>query len=103
MNIILRNLGNISGDDASKIKFILLDDGTLLYGRVEWHKDLVSAAELGQDIRVVGAGVVPRDVHDTRDESWGNWKSTGYNVVTPVELQKEIMNVFVSAQNKEDK
>lgn len=103
MTITLHNLGDVSGDETSKVKFILLDDGMLLYGKAKWHKDLADEVDLSKDTHVVGAGVVPENIRDTSDEAWGYWKSTGYNIVTPPEAQKEIMDAFLSALEREDK
>ena len=99
MNIEIRNLGAVSEDEKSKAKFILLESGVLLFGRVQWHKDLALAAGIDEQIKIIGAGVVPESVKDVelQDEAWGGWKSTGYDVITPVELRTDIRNALVES------
>lgn len=104
MNIIVRSLGSVSGDGNSKIKFILLEDGTLLYGKCQWHKDLAVAAGIDEAVKVVGAGVIPANLMEAgiKDDVWGNWKSTGYGVLTPETLREEIAAALVSCKKEID-
>jgi hypothetical protein len=100
MNIRVKNLGEISGDQDSKVKFILFEDGTLLFGKCQWHKDLATAAKVDETMKVVGAGVVSSNIEDTSDEAWGGWKSTGYGIVTPIEIRQTIRNALISTKWK---
>jgi hypothetical protein len=102
MNIQPRNLGIVSGDEHSKVKFILLEDGMLLYGKCQWHKDLEVAAKFGDPIKVIGAGVVPENIQGVsiEDNAWGDWKSTGYEVVTPTEFREPVRNALSSMKWK---
>jgi hypothetical protein len=96
MNITLKDLGQVS--DGEKRKFILVEDGRLLYGICKWHKDLGNAEAIG-DLKVVGAGVIPLSLKYASDEEWGDWQSTGYGIVTPEELRnpiKEALSVAFS-------
>jgi hypothetical protein len=99
MNIKPHDLGIVSGDEESKIKFILLENGTLLYGKCEWHKDLAMAAKVGENAKVIGAGVVPENIAEAsiEDNVWGEWKSTGYGVVTSLALRKDIQKALMEA------
>ena len=99
MNIQIKNLGQVSGEETSKIKFILLEDGTLLYGKCQWHKDLATAAGIGEEVKVVGAGVVPDNMEALDDDAWGEWKSTGYSVITPLEFRESICKALFSFEN----
>ena len=92
------NLGRISDDSSHKIKFVLFNNGVLLFGKVEWHKDLVNSyAAANPDLMVIAAGTVPRDIDivDLSDENWGGWKSTGYKVHTPPEYRERIRNTLL--------
>ena len=98
MNIIVKNLGSVSGDKSSPIKFILLEDGTLLFGNCTWHKDLGIAAHVDDTLHVIGAGVVPENISKAGIEdkaSWGDWRSTGYGTVTPIELRESIRRALL--------
>lgn len=93
MNIYVNNLNIVSGDSTSKIKFILLEDGTLLFGKCKWHKDLVESTQgVNSTLKVIAAGVIPNDIVnvDLESEYWGGWESTGYKVVTPEVLRNTI-------------
>jgi hypothetical protein len=83
-------LGVLSTEIAAREKFILADDGTLLFGRVLYHKELALYQFGRDDIRVVAAGVIP-DGNVSDLESWG-WKSTGYGIITDQELRPNIVN-----------
>jgi hypothetical protein len=92
------NLGSISENSAHKTKFILLDDGVLLFGKVEWHKDLAANyTRNASEVSVVAAGTVPNDIAaaDLSEESWGGWKSTGYDVRTPIEFRESIRTALL--------
>jgi hypothetical protein len=97
-NIVAHNLGRISHDDAHKVKFILLNNGVLLFGKVEWHKDLMNSYTDHQtNVSVVAAGTIPQHIAavDLSEENWGGWKSTGYGVLTPDEYRESIRNVLL--------
>jgi hypothetical protein len=94
MNITLVNLREVS--EGEKIKFILLEDGRLLYGTCKWHKDLGESGNIGS-CKVVGAGVIPSHIPTADDEDWGNWQSTGYEVITPTDLRESIKEALSSA------
>ncbi len=92
-NIVVKNLGVVSDDEKSLVKFILLDNGILLFGRVKWHKDLLDAyREAGADATVVAAGIAPKNIGKTtvKDDVWGGWQSTGYGIITPDEYKGDI-------------
>ena len=81
-------------------KFILLETGELLYGMCLYHKQLADAYTEMTGIvlhSIIGAGIIPTDVttpiEDTR--AWGEWKSTGYNVITPQHIRSEIRDIFI--------
>ncbi len=97
--ISARSLGRISDSPADPIKFILLDDGLLLFGKAQWHKDLMRAhlAERGAPRDVVAAGTVPSDIaaRGLDDEDWGGWKSTGFGVRTPIEYRAAIREALL--------
>lgn len=102
MIITLTPLPTISDDIKSKTKFILLEDGKLLYGICKYHKDLGAAYYENQDgddvIKVIGAGVVPDDVRTgIGDSAWGGWESTGYDIVTPHYMRTIIQEAFIDA------
>lgn len=103
MIINVHNLKIVSGDEASKIKFVLLEDGTLLFGKCKWHKDLVETYR-GVDpaLKVLGAGVVPKDIENVGLESeyWGNWESTGYKVVTTEILRSSVRKSLLPFSNE---
>ncbi len=93
LNIVIQNLGSISKVAEHKVKFILLDNGVLLFGKVEWHKDLMDAFVGDKANRIViAAGSLPENVGtaDLGDDAWGGWKSTGYKVLTPLEYRDKI-------------
>lgn len=96
MIIRIQDLGNLSDEEHSKVKFILLDNGDLLFGKCKWHKDLQDASSYKtESVQVVGAGTVPLDVDGFMDdEKWGGWKSTGYSVITPDNIRKQIVEAF---------
>jgi hypothetical protein len=102
MIISVTKLASSSEDEKARSKFILLEDGTLLFGRCMYHKDLYSAfcnddTKKEQEVIVLAAGTVPDDVNiSLEDERWGGWKSTGYNVITPLYLRKSIQDAFIS-------
>jgi hypothetical protein len=96
MDIRVEKLEQVAGDENSKVKFILLEDGRLLCGKCQWHKDLALAAGLDDSIKIIGAGVMPANPQDTNDNVWGGWKSSGYDIVTPVELREEIRTALIS-------
>lgn len=104
MTISVIELPPLSHDEKARTKFILLPDGTLLFGRCMYHKDLYGAFCHGdekkeQDAIVLGAGTVPDDMSiSLDDEKWGGWKSTGYNVVTPLYLRENIRKAFIEYQ-----
>lgn len=81
-------------------KFILLESGELLYGMCPYHKDLGDTyiRTTGNDsLHIIGAGTIPNDVRIPieNEGAWGSWKSTGYNVVTPLHLRAEIRDTFI--------
>jgi hypothetical protein len=105
-NLIIKNIGIISQDKSSLVKFVLSEKNVLLFGRCLWHKDLVCTF-YGDDvkIRVIAAGVVPKDVKNSTliDEEWGAWKSSGYEVVTPEEYRgiiKDALSIFEDEINE---
>ena len=97
--IAVLNLGPISGVPTHPIKFILLEDGTLLFGKVEFHKDLMRAHLNGRldSPVVIAAGSVPEDIEacglDVGD--WGGWKSTGFDVRTPVAYRSAVRDALL--------
>ncbi len=97
-HINVKNLGRISSIAEHKVKFILLDNGVLLFGKVEWHKDLMDNY-LGDEsnIIVIAAGSIPTDIEtaDLEDSDWGGWKSTGYKVLTPPEYRAQIRDALL--------
>lgn len=103
MNILVKSLGVISQDENSFVKFILLTDNVLVFGRCVWHRDLVIAL-YGKDahVTVIAAGVLPKDVSKAPlDEAyWGDWKSSGYEVVTPPEYRTTIKSVMISFEEE---
>jgi hypothetical protein len=103
MNIVVKNLGIISSDKESVVKFILTDSGILLLGKCLWHKDLV-AIFFGEECNftIIGAGVVPEDIHTASLDKvlWGNWRSNGYNIVTE-ESYRELIRAALIPFEKE--
>jgi hypothetical protein len=101
LDIKIIHLSDIFTCEGSQVKFILLADGRLLYGRCMYHKDLAVAFFDNEEERnmltVIGAGVVPEDpatqIED--EEAWGYWKSTGYKVVTEEMLREKIREAFI--------
>jgi hypothetical protein len=107
MNITtIKSLGIISGEDAGIVKFLLLEDGALIFGKCYWHKDLVMAFYgKAVNVTVLAAGVLPRDVSKASldEDAWGGWLSNGYNIVTPQALRltiKEVLTSFESEINR---
>lgn len=102
MQITITNLGRLSDDEKAQVKFILTEEGDLLYGKCLWHKDLGAHSKLSPDVQIIGAGVVPDDMETCSidDNEWGDWKSTGYGVTTPQELRFPIKEAFFSHGHK---
>lgn len=96
MNIEVINLGDVSKENNHKRKFVLLDDGRLIFGKVQWHKNLVEAAGIDNPI-VIGAGVVPEDLISDTDDAWGEWKSTGYEIVTSPDFREAVKTALRAA------
>lgn len=96
MQITVINLGTLSDDERAKVKFILTEEGTLFYGKCLWHKDLSIYAKLLPTLQIIAAGVVPDYVETCSidDNEWGDWKSTGYGIITPPELMFPIKEAF---------
>lgn len=96
MKITVTNLGVLSPDEKAQVKFILTEEGNLLYGKCLWHKDLSLKAKLLPDTKIIGAGIAPDDLETCSIEGneWGEWKSTGYGLVTPQELRFPIKEAF---------
>lgn len=96
MEISMTNLGIISDDERAQYKFILTEEGKLYYGKCLWHKDLGNVAHLSPTTEIIGAGIVPDDLMTCSidGDEWGAWKSTGYGVITPVELRFPIKEAF---------
>ena len=93
MNITVKSLGVVSGDENGFVKFVLLEDDVLVFGKCIWHRELVIAFYGKEvDVTVIAAGVLPKDVSKAPlDESyWGEWKSSGYDVVTPPQYREVI-------------
>lgn len=94
-------LPDISDTEDSKVKFIFLEDETLLFGKCMYHKDLMEAFFKDEEekyaIAIIGAGIVPHDIHVPIDDydSWGEWKSNGYGVITPLPLRPVIQEAFI--------
>lgn len=102
MKIIIIPLPLISDDSSSRNKFILLEDGRLLYGMCRYHKDLSVAycnnQGAGHKIKVIGAGIIPDNVRvPIEDSAWGGWESTGYDIVTPHYMRTIIQEAFIDA------
>ncbi len=96
-HIVVHNLGIISSNSEHKVKFILLESGILLFGKVEWHKDLMDIFAGEKAGSVVAAGSIPKDIDaaDLSETTWGGWKSTGYKVVTPPEDRAQIREALL--------
>ena len=102
MQITVTNVGTLSDDEKARNKFILTEDGLLLFGKCLQHKDLALHAKLLPTIKIVGAGLVPDDMETCSldDDEWGDWKSVGYGVRTPPELKFPIKEAFFSYSHK---
>ena len=96
MNISITNLGVLSNEETAQTKFILTEDGVLLFGTCMWHKDLSAQVKLSPNTKIIGAGIVPNDLTTCSidEDEWGGWKSTGYGIVTPQELRFPIKEAF---------
>ena len=103
MDITVKNLGIISPQGSGLVKFVLLDEAILLFGKCEWHRDLIIAL-YGEDVPVtiIAAGVLPKDVSKVslNDEYWGDWKSSGYGVVTPSPYKRTIKDSLLSFEQE---
>lgn len=98
MTISVHNLNVVSGDDNSKIKFILFEDGVLLFGKCKWHRDLAEVVpDIVSNLKVLGAGVVPKNIEkvNLENEFWGDWESTGYKVVTVDSLRSTVREALL--------
>ncbi len=97
---IIIPLPDICDTEESKVKFVFLENETLLFGKCMYHKDLMEAYFKDEEekyaIMVIGAGVLPHDVHvPVDDDSWGEWRSSGYGVVTSIHLRPVIQEAFI--------
>ncbi len=93
------DLGVLSTDRAALEKFILTDDGTLLFGTVLYHKELTLNYYKTGNVKVTAAGTIPEtNLFDL--DRWG-WKSSGYGVVTEPELRPKIAELIIEIKNKE--
>lgn len=90
-------LGVLSNEKSAREKFILLEDGTLLFGRVLYHKDLAKEYVGRENVRVVAAGTLPQEEVEVI-EGWG-WKSTGYHIETKEEMKTTIVRAILSQKN----
>lgn len=106
MKITIIHLPDVGCKETPYTKFILLSDGRLLYGKCLYHKELHARffieplenvrTEERDTLTVIGAGKVPEDVHvSIEDDTWGNWESTGFDVITPLYLREPIRAAFV--------
>jgi hypothetical protein len=100
MKITIIPLSTVANGNNVWNKFILLEDGRLLYGMCRYHKDLSTVYFSNQEedgtLKVIGAGIVPEDVRtDIEDSAWGGWESTGYDVVTPLYMRTMIQEAFI--------
>jgi hypothetical protein len=103
MNIIVKSLGVVSGEENGFVKFVLLEENILVFGKCLWHKDLIIAFYGKEvDVMIIAAGVVPKDVSKVPlDEAhWGDWKSSGYNVVTLPEYRSVIQEALRSFEQE---
>lgn len=103
MNISVKSLGIVSGEEGGYVKFVLLPDQVLVFGRCIWHKDLVIAFYGKEvDVAIVGAGILPKNVSSVPldDEYWGEWKSSGYEIITPPEYRGLIRSVLTSFETE---
>ncbi len=104
MNItVIKSLGVITGDEGGIVKFLLLEEGTLIFGKCFWHKDLVIAFYGKEvDVAIIAAGVLPKDVSKVSldEDSWGGWLSNGYNIITPPGYRRVIKEVISSFENE---
>lgn len=106
MNIIVKSLGVVSGEENGFVKFVLLEENILVFGKCLWHKDLIVALYGKEvDVMLIAAGVVPKDVSKVPlDEAyWGEWKSSGYNIVTPEEYKVTIQKALRSFESEINK
>lgn len=93
------NLGILSVDEGAKEKFVLLEDGALLFGQVMYHKDLVYYYCGEEKMKVLAAGTLPdKNLEDM--DSWG-WKSTGYEVTTEEKLKPVIVREIIEHKEKD--
>jgi hypothetical protein len=103
MDITIKNLGVISDEEGSFVKFVLLEEKILAFGKCLWHKDLIIAL-YGQDtsVSITAAGILPKDVSKTPldDEYWGQWRSNGYDVITPPEYRSLIQKALLSFESE---
>ena len=101
LDITIIHLPDIVICEGSQVKFILIADGRLLYGRCMYHRDLSDAffdnEEERNTLTVIGAGIVPekRTTQIKDEEAWGYWKSMGYKVVTEETLREKIREAFI--------
>ena len=106
MKIQVIKIPEVSDSEDRKRKFIVLEDGRLLFGMCVYHKDLSSyffRKKEKKDHCVVGAGVVPDDPSTSCDDilAWGKWVSTGYAVTTPPLLREEIRTALIDFYNND--
>jgi hypothetical protein len=97
MDITVKSLGVISDDEHSFVKFVLLEENILVFGKCLWHKDLVLAFYGHDDnVEIIAAGVLPKDVSKVPLDGkyWGDWRSSGYEVTTPPEYRSTIQKVL---------
>ncbi len=103
MTISVKSLGIVSGDEHGVVKFVLLEEDILVFGKCVWHKDLVIAF-YGEEVNVtvLAAGVLPKDVSKVPldDSYWGEWRSSGYNVITPPEYRNTIKEALLSFEQE---
>lgn len=103
MNIEVKSLGVISDEENGFVKFVLLEENILVFGKCLWHKDLV-VAFYGKEVEVIvtAAGILPKDVSKVPldDEYWGEWKSSGYDIVTPPQYRNTIKEALLSFEQE---
>ena len=102
MQITVINLGTLLDDEKAQVKFLLTEEGDLLYGKCLWHKDLSAHIKLSPNVQIIAAGIVPDNMEtcSINDNEWGNWKSSGYGVTTPQELRFPIKEAFFLRSQK---
>lgn len=103
MTISVKSLGVVSGEENGVVKFVLLEEDILVFGKCVWHKELVVAFYGKEiDVTVVAAGVLPKDVSKASldDSYWGAWRSSGYDVVTPPEYRNTIKEALLSFEQE---